>query len=144
MTTEEVITEVENVFPLLDKSTLIHQGASALSLLQPILQRMSRVSCQTFTTPEEWTDKAMFRVCLYAILGHLHRFEVGDFQENEQCMFWLDPYTKTLVSGDSAKELMEGGKTVSTASNIMSVLVIVLLISMGVSLFMQNFMPVAK
>lgn len=144
MSVEEVISEVESIFGLSDGSTLQSQGDAAIQVvLGPLLQRFEQVECPAFTTPEEWDHGTpMFRVCLYAVLGRLVMgnitFEEGDLQEHAQCRFVLDPQTGMLVNGDAARELSNGGQAVATTHTIMSVLVIVLLVSMGLMLFMHN------
>jgi hypothetical protein len=144
MTSEEVLEEVELVFPLIDGGTLKNQGEKGILLIKPILHALSRVSCPYWTSAEQWTDKQLFQTCLYALLGKLIMgdavFQEGDFGEYAQCRFKLDPTTGIFVNGDSAREIMDNGQSVSTTHTIMSALVIILLISMGFLLFMQNYM----
>lgn len=142
ITSKEVIEEVGKVFKLVDGSSFNSDDANTLTLLQPVLQAMSTASC-----PGTWNnvDKDTFVLCLYALVGRLvmppqtpKPFAEWGLEDYAQCQFYLDPRTGSIVNGDSAKELMSGGQAISTSNTIMTVLVIILVISMGLILFMQN------
>lgn len=148
LTTEQVIQEVESVFGISDGGTLqSHEDSvgDVLKLLKPITDSFSRVGCPlNFSVPEAWPEanRSVFKVCLYAVVGNLvtsaTKFSEGDFQEHSQCKFVLDIWTGSLVNGNAALEITGDGQLITTSNTTMSVLVVVLVVSMGFMLYLKG------